>query len=190
MLINLIELNKTIDFIKGLGIEVEFYPLLFNEYKRYGYDTFLDSVLIKDGKLLLNPDDKLRIDNILHEAGHIATVPIKYRPFLNYCLNFEQIIKNAVDYLYLTRDEVIEELMYSMDDLSAQGWSYFACVELGFDPHVVFRYSFEKDGGLYFAEEIEAGFNSSLGCLVTTSLYYNGMLEAKNSRKLKNWIKY
>lgn len=67
--------KKCLIFIADIGIETRFEKLFET--------TFLPGLSIKDGILLIDEDHLQYPGDILHEAGHLAVVPINERVYLN-----------------------------------------------------------------------------------------------------------
>jgi hypothetical protein len=68
-------LDKITRFLIKIGIGYH----ISEEY----YDSFLDGVLIENGKLKINPKKLISVGDVLHEAGHLACIPSNLRPRAN-----------------------------------------------------------------------------------------------------------
>ena len=64
--------EKVVSFLNDIGIPTSIVP-----YAK----GFIDEVEIQDGQLLVTQNGKA--SNILHEAGHLAIVPSRFRSYLN-----------------------------------------------------------------------------------------------------------
>lgn len=64
--------TKVISFLNSIGIETK---------EQKGVMGFIPGVLIDEGKLLYDLE-LASIADVLHEAGHIAVIPLKYRTFM------------------------------------------------------------------------------------------------------------
>ena len=60
--------QKAVDFIQSIGISV-----LFREIPE---KSFLPGISIKAGEIIVDPEKLKYPGDILHEAGHIAVVPL------------------------------------------------------------------------------------------------------------------
>lgn len=64
---------KVKSFLQSIGISVT--------QGKVPRTSFLPNVIIKNGCLIY--DDKIEVSDLLHEAGHVAIVPAKYRAICN-----------------------------------------------------------------------------------------------------------
>ena len=123
--------EKALQFIKGIGIEVELKPLQTE-------DCFLPGLLIERGTIIVD-ENKLQFPgDILHEAAHIAVVPAAERK----TLSGPEIGKR--------KDAPAEEMM-------AIAWTYAACIHLAIDPALVFHEQGYKGGGSSIVENFQNG---------------------------------
>ena len=118
-------IEKCLEFLNHIGIK----PIC----KKIEGDPLLPGLSIENGCLLIDTTSLKYPGDILHEAGHIATVPALHRPTLN-----------AAD-IEKRPDREAEEMM-------SIAWSYAACVHLNFDPYFVFHDTGYKGGGTSIAD--------------------------------------
>jgi len=123
-------LERIADFICAVGITVR--------YASLEPGTFLPGVDIREGSIIVDRQQLKYPGDLLHEAGHIASVPPGERATLD-----------AVS-IGLRKDRAAEEMM-------AIAWSYAACRHLGIDPAYVFHEEGYQGGGPQIAREFEAG---------------------------------
>lgn len=97
-----------INWLRQIGLSVRFAPL--------GTDTFLPGVTLEAGGLIVDPERLLYPGDLLHEAGHLATMVPARRASAG---------ANAGSDLG--------------DEIAAQVWSYAAAVHLGLSPEIVFH---------------------------------------------------
>jgi hypothetical protein len=97
-----------LDWLRQIGLAVRFAPL--------GGDTFLPGVTLAPGGLIVDLERLLYPGDLLHEAGHLATMLPEQRA----CTG-----SNAGSDLG--------------DEIAAQTWSYAATVHLGLPPEIVFH---------------------------------------------------
>jgi len=128
---DIIFFEKVIDFLHEIGIETA-------EASLEDAACFLPGFLIKNGKILIDKSQVKQPGDLLHEAGHIAVVPLAERPFLE----GENIGKR--------NDSDAEEMM-------SIAWSYAACIYLNINPHFVFHEQGYKGGGASIVENFETG---------------------------------
>ncbi len=118
-------LEKCISFLTAIGIEVRFEEL---------NDTcFLPGLSINNGVLLVDTAHLKYPGDILHEAGHIAVVPVAER-------------------VTLTAAVIEKRAMRQAEEMMAIAWSYAACIYICLDPYVVFHDEGYKGGGSYIAD--------------------------------------
>ena len=72
---NMNELEQVLDFFRAIGIRYQLEALPVS--------GFLPGVLIKNGTLLIDPEQLSYPGDLLHEAGHIAVMPEASRHLLN-----------------------------------------------------------------------------------------------------------
>jgi hypothetical protein len=116
-------------FVTGIGLEVYWEPI---EVK-----TFLPGILIKNGALVIDKEKLLYPGDILHEAGHLAVMPLRIRKEMS--------------------DDLGMDPIHHSGELMAIAWSYAACVHMNIDPHIVFHEHGYKGGGANIAENFAQG---------------------------------
>jgi len=97
-----------LDWLQQIGLTVRLAPL--------GADTFLPGVTLEPGGLIVDPERLLYPGDLLHEAGHLATMLPAQRASAG---------SNAGSDMG--------------DEIAAQTWSYAAAVHLGLAPEIVFH---------------------------------------------------
>jgi hypothetical protein len=100
--------TRIIDWLREIGLTVRIAPL--------GADTFLPGVTMEPGGLVVDPERLLYPGDLLHEAGHLATMPPVQRAATG---------SNAGSNMG--------------DEIAAQTWSYAAAVHLGLPAEIVFH---------------------------------------------------
>jgi len=60
-------IDVIVEFVTSVGLEVVKRPI--------NQDTFLPGLLLENGKAIIDTDKLLYPGDILHEAGHLATMP-------------------------------------------------------------------------------------------------------------------
>jgi hypothetical protein len=123
-------LNKVIDFLKSIGINVYYKPI--------NYATFLPGISIEDGELVIDEENFLYPGDILHEAGHIAIVP-------------------AADRGSLDEHSIEKREQREAEEMMTIAWSYAVCVHLDIDASFVFHDDGYKNGGSNIAENFKEG---------------------------------
>lgn len=120
-------LEICIKFIRSIGIEVVFAQLS---------ESFLPGIHINEGKLFVDPAALAFPGDILHEAGHIAVVPLAERQQLN-------------------AQSIAERPQREAEEMMAIAWSYAACRHLGLSSSFLFHEGGYKGGGAYLAENFD-----------------------------------
>jgi hypothetical protein len=97
-----------LDFLRQIGLTVRLAPL--------AAATFLPGVTLEPGGLIVDPERLLYPGDLLHEAGHLATM------------------------LPAQRATTASNAGSDMgDEIAAQAWSYAAALHLGLAPELVFH---------------------------------------------------
>lgn len=123
-------LQTIIGFIESIGIPVTHANGVEN--------VFLPGLRIENGAIVIDSGKEFYPGDLLHEAGHIATVPAADR----------QTLSN--ENIGTRKDSAAEEMM-------SIAWSYAACCYLELDPYVVFHENGYKNGGAQIAEGFMKG---------------------------------
>jgi hypothetical protein len=97
-----------LDWLRQIGLTVRLAPL--------ANDTFLPGVTLEPGGLIVDSERLLYPGDLLHEAGHLATM------------------------LPAKRASTLSNAGSDMgDEIAAQCWSYAAAIHLGLPPEIVFH---------------------------------------------------
>ena len=105
--------KQIVDFLTSVGIRVH--------EGSVATDSFLPGLSIVNGSLVY---DRLSLQwpgDLLHEAGHIATVPTSIRALLSDSLDHAPLVPHS-------------------GEAEATAWAYAATVHLGLDPSVLFHH--------------------------------------------------
>lgn len=97
-----------LNWLQQIGLTIRLAPL--------GEDTFLPGVTLAPGGLIVDPERLLYPGDLLHEAGHLATMLPEQRA---------SAASNAGSDMG--------------DEIAAQTWSYAAAIHLGLSPEIVFH---------------------------------------------------
>ena len=97
-----------LDFLQQISLTVRLAPL--------AADTFLPGITLEPGGLIVDPEHLLHPGDLLHEAGHLATMSPAQRATTGSNASFEM-----------------------GDEIAAQTWSYAAAIHLGLPPEMVFH---------------------------------------------------
>jgi hypothetical protein len=97
-----------LNWLQQIGVTVRLAPL--------GADTFLPGVTLEPGGLIVDPDRLLYPGDLLHEAGHLATMLPAQRAS--------------------TGSNAGSDMGY---EIAAQTWSYAAALHLALPPEIIFH---------------------------------------------------
>ena len=136
-------IRQIISFIRSVGIEVSF--SLLDE------TCFLPGITIQEGKILIDIDRLKYPGDLLHEAGHIAVVPLAERSSLD-------------------SDSISQRPERAAEEMMAMAWSYAAGRHIGIDPEIIFHGDGYQGGGSNLLQSFET--NSPIGAPM---LQYHGM---------------
>lgn len=95
-------------------------------------ESFLPGVRIHHGTLEIAPD--ARINDVLHEAGHLAVTPTRFRSYLHD--NIEAGMERAFDACSADEDPDARALLHA-DEQAATAWSYAFGRSLGLDARTI-----------------------------------------------------
>jgi hypothetical protein len=135
---------------------------------------FLKGVRIVEGELHYDIDRMDSVGDLLHEAGHVATVPIQFRKLLN-----DDVYKCICRILtQFTNENPVARALLHADECEAVAWSYMALRECRIPANIVFHPKFF--GGKEEAIDLLKGIQS--GCYFGFhGLQVSGMCRRKNA---------
>ena len=120
---------KMTDFLCRIGLSVRFETI--------EGETVLPGLKLREGTLVVDMEGLLYPGDILHEAGHLATLPAAVRPSMS--------------------DRLEASDMHQSGEIMAFAWSYAACLHLDIDPHVVFHGQGYQGNGAHVVNEFNEG---------------------------------
>lgn len=116
------DLQKTVRFLTEIGLECEFEP---------GATGFLTKVRIESGTLFIDPA-ALPAD-VLHEAGHLAVLPGRFRPLAGRDIGtVQKMMYEQVDFSDPDHGEARAAMQSG--DPEATAWAWAAGKHIGLDP--------------------------------------------------------
>lgn len=118
--------QKIVDFIQSIGIEVR--------KETISEKTFLPGILINKGAMIIDEERLLYEGDLLHEAGHIATLTPEKRVEV-----YNDVSKNPGD------------------EMATLAWSYAAGRFLDIDPRIIFHDNGYKGESKWLAEHFSTG---------------------------------
>lgn len=129
------ELSRVTSFLKEIGLTVNIQP---------GVSGFAEKACVHHGGLLLDPG--CDASTALHEAGHLAITPHRYRPWMDGDLKFG--IRRMLDDAYalgLHPDHPLMRAVVQCSDPEATAWAWAAGVRVGLEPERIIQ-DHEYDG--------------------------------------------
>lgn len=132
-------------FLSSIGIS-----LTYNPEQPGG---FFDDVALEKGSLIINTITNITIGRALHDAGHIAIVPIQFRHLLTGSAHNKKIRKEQTEYIkthpiqitYMEEDPICRAIIQN-DDTTATAWSYAAAIAAHIPTEIVFADPEAYDG--------------------------------------------
>lgn len=117
-----------VDFLNNVGLPVK----VVHEVK----GGFLENVAIVAGELQV--DQKARASNILHEGGHLAVIPARYRSWFsgNLDAGWKRVLADA-DILALGPDDPLSRALMQASDPEVTAWAWAAGKHLGIPDELV-----------------------------------------------------
>lgn len=161
----MISFEKCITFLNYIGIQTMF--------RSIEGDSFLPGFLIENGTVIIDRERLQYPGDILHEAGHIAVVPLADRSRLTE----KAIIKR--------RDREAEEVM-------AIAWSYAACMHLMIAPSFVFHEDGYRGGSSSIMDSCSRNEYMGMFMLQSLGMATDGKGAAPDARILptmKRWLR-
>jgi hypothetical protein len=121
------QLLRAVSFLRGIGIACEVKP---------GVRGFLPGVRIQCGGLLVSPE--VHLGDLLHEAGHLAVLPGRFRPLADD--NIDVVTKLMLDAVDFSDPDVGEaRAALQAGEAEATAWAWAAGEHLGLKPAEVIR---------------------------------------------------
>lgn len=155
---------KMTDFLRFIGLEVNFDSI--NE------ETVLPGLKIRAGTLVVDMDRLLYPGDILHEAGHLATLPAVVRSSMN--------------------DRLEANDLHQSGEIMAFAWSYAASLHLNIDPHIVFHGNGYQGNGAHVVNEFRLGHFIGIPLMEWYGLCYTPERAAQLGKspfpQMKKWV--
>lgn len=119
--------RRTVAFLRRIGIAVRI---------ERGATGFLNHIRVVEGELYVDP--RCPVSNMLHEAGHLATVPARYRSLMsgNLYQGFESMLAD-ISRQNLHPDDPLCRAAMQASDPEATAWAWAAGIHLGLPPDLI-----------------------------------------------------
>ena len=122
-------------FLREVGFEVQ---------EQSGAGGVVPGVKIQEGALLVDPETAL-VSDVLHEAGHLATVPGRFRKwFTGNVQGGQKRIMEVLEHENVDPDSPMFRAIIQCSDTEATAWAWAAGRHLGFPEEKIIR---DKDYG-------------------------------------------
>jgi hypothetical protein len=122
-------LTPTMDFLNRVGITVRLIP---------GATGFAQHCSIAAGAI--NVDPRCRASALLHEAGHLATVPEQYRHFLTGNVGpGQKAVFHAVSSIDVFPGSPLDRAVVQIGDCEATAWGWAAGIQIGIPESRIIR---------------------------------------------------
>jgi len=157
------ELPRVVEALRQIGLDVRLV---------LAATGFLDGIRIEGGALLVAP--ACRISNLLHEAGHLACVPARYRHLATDDIDalvpvmFDDVTRLGVD-----PDSPLYRAILQCSDTEATAWAWAFGTHLGLEPETIIEdYQYPDEDG--------TGSGAEVRLQVSMGMYFgvNGLASA------------
>jgi len=119
------KLVRVVEALKGIGLEARFVE---------GASGFVPNIAIEAGVLLVDP--RAQVSSLLHEAGHLASVPARFRHYVGRSLS--AALKRMWEEVEGEDPEgPLCRAVLQCSDPEATAWAYAFGTHLGFAPEVI-----------------------------------------------------
>jgi hypothetical protein len=152
-----------------------------NGIETYNDLCFWDGIKTTNGTLTINPD-VAHPGDLLHEAGHLAILPVAVRT----ALSGDDLGDIEFTEAYQACFSIDQRLGYATDS-AATGWGLLACIELGMDFSIMFVNGFSGFSLSEYTRRAEMSMGTPLGNKWIADLYYLGMVAKKSSTAPLFW---
>lgn len=137
------DLPKVTAFLTAIGLPWRWEP---------GAHGFIPDVDIKDGVLLLDP--KARASAVLHEAGHLATLPGKFRHLAQSDVaGAQKAMLKSVD--FNDPDGPLQRAALQCSDPEATAWAWAAGVHLGLAAEAIIQDDEYENNGAFVRMQLQ-----------------------------------
>ncbi len=174
------DLVSVIEFLRSIGLVV---------HVQDGACGFIDGVRIESGRLIVGPS--CRPSGLLHEAGHVACVPARFRGYMGDNLaHGMQRMMIALREMELEPDHPLERAAIQCSDPEATAWAWAAGVSIGLEPKQIIQDD-EYDGdGAGIRTMLQANQYVGINGLAHAGMCKRGAWVAPEARypKMTTWL--
>lgn len=143
--------EAAVQFLRNIGLIVEV---------ENGASGFIEHVAIVSGELRVDPHAPA--SGLLHEAGHLAIVPARFRNYLSGNLDEGmEAIFSELDQMRLEPDSPLERAMLQVSDPEATAWAWAAGKAIGIPEDMIIQNSEYSGSGCFIRRALSS--NSYIG---------------------------
>ena len=173
-------LPRVLNHLREIGLEVCITP---------GATGFVPGVRIEHGTLRVDP--ACAPSSLLHEAGHLAIVPARFRGRMSD--NLAAGMKSMFDELSrmgLDPDHPLERAARQCSDPEATAWAWAAGVAIGLPPEEIIRDAEYDGAGAEIRAMLQASQYYGINGLSHAGMCKRGFMVAQEQRypKMQHWL--
>ncbi|MGG6263254.1 hypothetical protein ACQ4M3_39655 [Leptolyngbya sp. AN03gr2] len=151
-----------------------------SDYKLPANDEFSmwAGIRLLQGRLTVNPTIA-HAGDLLHEAGHLVTMPLELRCLATGELGTDEDFNEAQ---YDQKAETFSDnpaSFYRGDDDAATYWAFAACRKIGLPDQLPFEKGYPENEWMDYLFACRSGIGSSMGSRFSVQLFYAGLLKNK-----------
>lgn len=122
------DLKRVTEFLTKIGLPWQWAP---------GANGFINSIDIRDGVLLVDP--AAPASALLHEAGHLATLPGEFRHLAQRNMaGVQKLMLESIDFM-ANPDGPLQRAAIQASDPEATAWAWAAGMHLGLAPETIIQ---------------------------------------------------
>lgn len=145
-----------------------------------------EGIKLFEGELTVNPNIA-HAGDLLHEAGHLVTMPLELRQVAIGELGLYEAFNEAV---YNQKAELFSDnpaAFHRSDDDAATYWAFAACRKLGLSEELPFEKGYADSEWRSYLLSCQMGIGTSLGGRFSVQLFYAGLLKQKGDEFPFTW---
>lgn len=141
--------ENVMQFLHRIGLEVSV---------KEGSSGFVNHIEVVDGGLRVDP--QAPASALLHEAGHLAVVPLRFRPYLGADLaeGIDRIFVE-LDQMQLEPDDPLNRAMLQAGDPEATAWAWSAGKAIGIPDDLIIQSNEYGGDGAFIRDALAANCN-------------------------------
>jgi hypothetical protein len=173
-------LERVIDFLQKIGLGVVIEP---------GATGFTEGVRIDQGVLHVDPDCLPSV--LLHEAGHIAITPGRFRFYMDGDLRagIRRMIAD-IEGMNLPPDDPLECAVVQCSDPEATAWAWAAGLSIGLPPEAIIDSNDYQGGGDNIRIMLQVNRYAGINGMARAGMCRCGFMDASDVRYpvMQRWL--